>query len=165
MASTNYVDCTLTVLTVGTLGPAIGAIPAFHNGGTLILFRYSRHEDAKVTRLTHTLASLAASALITAPAFAQLILEELGWRYTFNGIRQPGVFVPAASKGVIRKEAADFIMASIKGVIDSLALQPMTFNIIDFPGMGVNAQIVIAPTILGQVLDDAGVNATEIQFP
>ena len=54
---------------------------------------------------------------------SQSIFEELGWRYTFNGIKMAGVFVPQASKGVLRKEPAHLIVASIEGVISTLGLR------------------------------------------
>ena len=43
-------DLVLLTLSVAALQPVLGSVAAFAAGGTLCLFKYSRAEDAKVSR-------------------------------------------------------------------------------------------------------------------
>eukprot|EP00966_Prymnesium_polylepis_P062639 1453780-Prymnesium_polylepis.1 len=73
----------------------------FAGGATLVLFKYSRAEDAKVCALApthdHRRARTAnvprirtACQLIGTARPLQAIFDELGWNYTFNGVKSLG---------------------------------------------------------------------------
>jgi hypothetical protein len=90
-----------------------------------------------------------------------MIFSELGWNYTFNGVKgMSTVFVPKSHKGIIRKESPDDIAASVNGVISTLGLAPMTIEVSNFN----SPVLIVAPSIIGQVLDDAGVPQNEIEM-
>jgi hypothetical protein len=148
----------LFVVAATSLQPTIGTMAVFAGGATLVLFKYSRAEDAKVCALApphdHRGARHAnvpririACQLIGTALPLQAIFDELGWNYTFNGVKSLGVFVPKSSKGIIRKESAAEISASVNGVIATLGLAPMTIDVQPFTA----PTLIIAPPIMGQV--------------
>ena len=157
-------DLILYTIAAAALPDQIKSVAAFAGGATLLLFKYSRAEDAKVTLASRPLSCLPIHARASSPnshamSPRQLIFAELGWNYTFNGVKSAGSFVPKSSKGVPRCESPQHLMATFNGVISTLGLAPMTMDIQNFLG----TSFVVAPSIIGQVLDDAGVETTEIQ--